>query len=53
MLKYHQLIVKEVPDTSEPIYVVNKAEILKDWTTALPLRNTALPLRNTALPLRI
>jgi hypothetical protein len=29
-LKYRQLIVKEVPNTSEPIYTVNKAEILKD-----------------------
>jgi hypothetical protein len=45
MLRYHQLTVKEVPDTSEPIYAVNKAEILEDWTTTPFLRNTALPLR--------
>jgi hypothetical protein len=38
MLRYHQLIVEEVPDTSKPIYTANKAEILEDWTTALPLR---------------
>ena len=38
MLRYCQLTVKEVPDTSELIYTVNKAEILKDWTTALPLK---------------
>jgi hypothetical protein len=45
MLRYRQLIIKEVPDTGELIYAVNKAEILEDWTTILPLRNTALPLR--------
>jgi hypothetical protein len=53
MLKYYQLIVEDVPNTSELIYTVNKVEILEDWTTALPLRNTVPPLRNTALPLRI
>jgi hypothetical protein len=53
MLKYRQLIIKEVLDIVKLIYTVNKAEILGNWTTALPLRNTALPLRNTALPLRI
>jgi hypothetical protein len=30
MLRYRQLIVKEVPGTSELIYIVNKVEILKD-----------------------
>jgi hypothetical protein len=44
-LRYRQLIVKEVPNTSEPIYAVNKVEILKDWITTPPLRNTALPLK--------
>src|SRR6266568_9423676 len=43
MLRYCQLIVKEVLDTSEPIYTVNKAKILEDWTTALPLRKQTLP----------
>ena len=38
MLKYHQLTVEEVPNTSKLIYTVNKAEILEDWTTALSLR---------------
>jgi hypothetical protein len=38
MLRYRQLIVEEVPNTSKPIYTVNKAEILKDWTTTLPPR---------------
>ena len=52
-LKYRQLTVKEIPDTSKPIYTANKAEILEDWTTALPLKNTAPPLKNTALPPRI
>ena len=45
MLKYRQLTVEEVLNTSELIYAVNKAEILKDWIIALPLRNTAPPLR--------
>ncbi len=30
MLKYCQLTVEEVPDTSKLIYTVNKAEILED-----------------------
>jgi hypothetical protein len=30
MLRYCQLTVKEVPDTSKLIYTVNKVEILKD-----------------------
>ena len=30
MLKYRQLTVKEVPNTSKPIYIVNKVEILKN-----------------------
>ena len=38
MLRYCQLIIKEVPDTNKPIYTVNKVEILEDWTTALPLK---------------
>ena len=38
MLRYCQLTVKEVPDIGKLIYTVNKAEILEDWTTALPLR---------------
>ena len=38
MLRYCQPTVEEVPNTSKPIYIVNKAEILKNWTTALPLR---------------
>src|SRR6266571_2985011 len=42
MLRYCQLIVKEVPDTSEPIYTVNKAKILEDWTIAPPLRKQTL-----------
>jgi hypothetical protein len=29
-LKYCQLIVKEVPNTSKLIYIINKAEILED-----------------------
>ena len=38
MLKYCQLIVEEVFNIRKLIYTVNKAEILEDWTTALPLR---------------
>ena len=34
MLRYRQLIIKEVPDTSKLIYTANKTEILEDWTTA-------------------
>ena len=30
MLKYYQLIVKEVPDTGKLIHIVNKIEILED-----------------------
>jgi hypothetical protein len=45
MLRYRQLIVKEVPDIGKLIYTANKVEILEDWTTALFLKNTALPLR--------
>ena len=45
MLRYRQPTVEEVPNTGKPIYAVNKVEILKDWTTALPLRNTAPPLK--------
>ena len=29
-LRYYQLIVKEVPDASKPIHIVNGAEILED-----------------------
>ena len=43
MLRYRQLTVKEVPNTGKPIYTANKAEILKDWTTASPLRIQTLP----------
>ena len=43
--RYRQPTVEEVSDTGEPIYIANKAEILKDWTTALLLRNTTPPLR--------
>ena len=38
MLKYRQLTVKEVLNISELIYTVNKAEILEDQITALPLK---------------
>ena len=38
MLRYRQLIIKEVPNISKLIYTVNKVEILEDWTTALPLK---------------
>ena len=38
MLRYHQLIVKEVPNISKLIYAVNKIEILEDWFIALPLK---------------
>ena len=37
-LRYRQPTVEEVPDTSEPIYTVNKVEILEDWTTNPPLK---------------
>ena len=37
-LRYRQLIIEEIPDISEPIYIANKAEILEDQTTALPLK---------------
>ena len=36
MLKYSQLIVEEVPNTSKLIHTANKAEILENWTTASP-----------------
>ena len=38
MFKYRQLIIKEVLDINEPIYAVNEAKILEDWTTTLFLR---------------
>ena len=38
MLKYCQPIMEKVPNTSELIYIINKAKILEDWTTALSLR---------------
>ena len=42
MPRYHQLIVKEVSNTSKLIYIVNKTEILKDWTTTLSLKKQTL-----------
>ena len=38
MLRYRQSIVKEVLNIGELIYAVNKAEILEDWITILPLK---------------
>jgi len=38
MLSYCQRTVEEVLDIGEPIYAVNEAKILEDWTTALSLR---------------
>ena len=38
MLRYRQLTVKEILNTSKPIYAVNKTKILEDWTTAPPLK---------------
>ena len=43
MLRYCQPTVEEIPDTSKPVYTINKAEILEDWTTAPPLRKQTPP----------
>ena len=43
MLKYRQLTMAEVPDIGEPIYAINKAKILENWTIAPSLRKQTPP----------
>ena len=48
-LRHRQPTVEEAPDTGEPTYAVNQAEILEDWTTTPPPRKLA-PRGRTAQP---
>ena len=43
MFKYRQLTMEKILDIGEPIYAVNKAKILDNWSTALPLRKQTPP----------